>query len=274
MRSVGEARRALAEEEAHVSALSRALEAERAALAAERRALEARRAELLAKAREDARALVAQARRESEAAIAALRSAMQGEARPETAIEAARQALRRAAGLEVAEEAGELGEGVPPSRLYAGQRVRLRDMGQEATVLEPPGPDGKVTVQVGHLRLRVERDALLQAAPQAAGRERVGAGRDHAPAVRLSLERTRTARPELDLRGMRADEAEAALRSWLDDALLSGLPQGRVIHGKGTGALREMVQRVLREGTPTWTVRLGGPGEGGDGVTVVHFETP
>ena len=166
--------------------------------------------------------------------------------------------------------------GAPLSRIYVGQRVLLRDMGQEATVLEEPAADGKVTVQAGNLRLRVEQRGLAQGAqerPRRLGRslgQETSGGRESG-AVRIALARARETRPELDLRGKRADEAESDLRVWLDDALLAGLPQGRVIHGKGTGALRDMVQGVLRADFPTVKSRLGQAGEGGDGVTVVVF---
>lgn len=272
IRAVGEMRRALAEEEAAVREARNEADAARRALEAEQHEWGERRDEVLSRAREQAREVVLRARRETEAGIAALRAASQGEGRAEIAIEEARRRLRAAAGFSGLPEPVRIG--APLARVYVGQRVLLRDMGQEAVVLEEPAADGKVTVQAGSLRLRVERDGLGQAAPEGgAGR---GSHSDRAPdthgsAIRISLDRTRQVRPELDLRGRRAEDAESELRAWIDDALLAGLPQGRIIHGKGTGALRELVQGVLRTDFPDLGCRLGAAGEGGDGVTVVRF---
>ena len=275
LQSIGETRRTLAEEEASLRATRAEAEAALAALRKEQAKLDAEKEEILLRARERAREVVARARRETEAGIAALRAAAQGTGRPEAAIEEARRRLRQAAGWEDVDEPRTAG--APLSRIYVGQRVLLRDMGQEATVLEEPAADGKVTVQAGNLRLRVEQRGLAQGAQErprrlgrSLGQETSGGGRESG-AVRIALARARETRPELDLRGKRADEAESDLRVWLDDALLAGLPQGRVIHGKGTGALRDMVQGVLRADFPAVKSRLGQAGEGGDGVTVVVF---
>src|SRR5690606_23808 len=76
---------------------------------------------------------------------------------------------------------------------------------------------------------------------------------------------------EVDLRGMRAEEAVAVLVPALDAAIQAALPALRVIHGKGTGALREVVADVLRGDPRVQSFRAGGPGEGGTGVTVVEL---
>jgi DNA mismatch repair protein MutS2 len=76
---------------------------------------------------------------------------------------------------------------------------------------------------------------------------------------------------EADLRGLRVDEVDHALRRALDDAIVGGLPELRVIHGKGTGALRARVKELLREDARIRDFRAGGAGEGGAGVTVVSL---
>jgi DNA mismatch repair protein MutS2 len=88
------------------------------------------------------------------------------------------------------------------------------------------------------------------------------------PPIRPSADAVGT---EVSLRGLRADEAEAELAHALDAAILADLPYLRIIHGKGTGALRELVQRVL-EADPR-VARWGFPpaNQGGSGVTVVEF---
>ena len=79
------------------------------------------------------------------------------------------------------------------------------------------------------------------------------------------------ARTEVDLRGMTGDEAEMELLRAIDDAVVEGLSSLRVIHGKGTGALRQRVGEMLEMDKRVRSVRMGGPTEGGAGVTVASF---
>ena len=78
----------------------------------------------------------------------------------------------------------------------------------------------------------------------------------------------RPAAPELDLRGQRAEMVESALDTYLNDAYMSQLPEVRIIHGYGTGAVRGVVREALAEHSLVKSFRPGGQGEGGDGVTV------
>jgi DNA mismatch repair protein MutS2 len=79
---------------------------------------------------------------------------------------------------------------------------------------------------------------------------------------------------ELDLRGMRVEEALPDLTKYLDDAYLAALPYARIIHGKGTGALREAVRQALSEHPLVASFRPGELNEGGDGVTIVKTVDP
>ena len=72
---------------------------------------------------------------------------------------------------------------------------------------------------------------------------------------------------------MRVDEMERELNTALDDALLGDLSELRIIHGKGTGALRQRVSEILSGDARVGEFRMGGPGEGGAGVTVVRFRS-
>jgi DNA mismatch repair protein MutS2 len=76
---------------------------------------------------------------------------------------------------------------------------------------------------------------------------------------------------ELDLRGMRPDEAESAVMQGLDAAVRAGMQTLRIIHGKGTGALRDRVTEMLRKDTRVKEFRLGAWNEGGTGVTLAEF---
>jgi DNA mismatch repair protein MutS2 len=81
-------------------------------------------------------------------------------------------------------------------------------------------------------------------------------------------------RIEVDLRGLRIHELEVQLARALDEAVLDDLPELRIIHGKGTGALRQRVGELLRADRRVKTSRMGGPTEGGAGVTIAGFREP
>ena len=80
------------------------------------------------------------------------------------------------------------------------------------------------------------------------------------------------ARPEIDLRGLRAEEAVGEVERAVDAAVRADLTTLRIIHGKGTGALREVVAQTLRADRRVKSFRLGMPSEGGTGVTIVELE--
>jgi DNA mismatch repair protein MutS2 len=282
MASVAEMRRALASEEEAARVARREAEALRAELQAQSRTVRAEQARRLAEASERARDIVRRAKRESEAAIAALRAAQAGERAVQGAIDAARRALREALPqAETMSEAEADTGGAPLERVVVGQSVVLRRLGQSAVVVAEPDADGRVTVQAGVVRLRVDLGDL--AAAPAGATPRVSALTRQAPVAGAAVRQTadgaqlrgaERASAELDVRGMRADEALAALDRWLDAALLAGLDEGRVIHGKGTGALRQAVAEALAGRPYVADFRLGHVGEGGDGVTVVRFAPP
>jgi DNA mismatch repair protein MutS2 len=77
---------------------------------------------------------------------------------------------------------------------------------------------------------------------------------------------------EIDLRGQRAEDALDSLDRYISNASLSGLPFVRIIHGKGTGRLRQVIREALKENEEVKSFEEGGEKEGGEGVTVVHLE--
>ncbi|MBP5295273.1 MAG: Smr/MutS family protein, partial [Lachnospiraceae bacterium] len=81
-----------------------------------------------------------------------------------------------------------------------------------------------------------------------------------------------TISPEINLIGMNQDDASAALEKYLDDAYLSHLKTVRIVHGRGTGALRNAVQRLLKQSVYIKSYRLGTIGEGDSGVTIAEFK--
>lgn len=151
--------------------------------------------------------------------------------------------------------------------LKPGERVMVRKLRTEGVVSSVDGEE--VEVQVGMLRMRLKpQEVQRKAAPDfAAPKEepRSTLGKTQLPSV---------ASPgmELDMRGMRVEDALEKLEAYLEQGYLSGLPFGRIIHGKGTGTLRQVVRDVLQHSSYIKRWEQGGEKEGGDGVTVAFFE--
>lgn len=149
-------------------------------------------------------------------------------------------------------------------RFAPGDRVRIGSLGQEATVVEDW--DARVLVSAGAMKMMVDKGDLhrLERAPR---RGPAGAGSE----ARMAAAARTVA--ELDVRGKRYAEAEPLVERWIDEALLVGNSQLRLIHGKGTGMLGRGLQEYLRAHPDVAGVRYGNEDEGSTGVTVVELRT-
>jgi DNA mismatch repair protein MutS2 len=228
-RLVEEGQRMLAERDAEIARIRASAEAERAA--ARERAeheLEEARAELKA-LREEIRA-ARRAERERRARPTGAEAAERGrDRRLGTAVERARRADRALRALD---------EPLPLlAPLAEGDPVEARELGVRGTIASIEGDDAEVAVQGGlRVRLPLARLRPSAQAPQASE-----------PAVRVVAAARGDVSDQLDVRGMRADEAREAVRSFVDDAALAGIPEVTVVHGRGTGALRSAVRTELTE---------------------------
>ena len=234
----------------------------------EREKLERQRDEAIRKAKDQARRILEDARRESETLIAELRRMKKaGAATPEHEIQRLKGRLNES--LDAVSDA--LAQPVdrvspPPKHLKPGDRVRIVHLGTEATVLAAPDARGEVQLQAGVMKLKAHL-TQLQAAPQEKPAPQKKGG------VRSNVDiATRAVRQELDIRGMAVDEALPEVDKFLDDAMLSGLSEVSIIHGKGTGVLRAGVQEALRRNPRVKSFRLGAYGEGEAGVTIVTLK--
>ncbi len=156
------------------------------------------------------------------------------------------------------------GEVADESVITAGDTVLLKEANLRATVLSVLEETQQVELQAGQTRLTISLDGVekVTAAP-------TGAKVAFVPVtVRPGK---RTVALELDLRGKRADEVEPALDSYLNDASLANLAEVRIIHGIGTGTVRQIVRDFLATHPLVKSFRPGGKGEGGDGATVVKL---
>ena len=153
----------------------------------------------------------------------------------------------------------------PPTRpARAGDTVELVKMGTQATVLSV-NKDGSLRLQAGILKItaRQEEVRVVEGETQQSAKK-VVARAEH----KL---RTLGASPEVDLRGMMTDEAIGALDLFLDNAVLGKLNEVRIIHGKGTGAVRKAVREHLKRSRYVKSFRPGRYGEGEDGVTIAEL---
>ena len=150
----------------------------------------------------------------------------------------------------------------PPKDLKVGESVIIPHLGTKGTVLSTPYKNGELQVQAGILKLKVHVSQLK--------RDRA----EQKPLARVKSDvdmTTRQVNLECDLRGMSLEEALATADKYLDDALLSGLHEVYIIHGKGTGAVRKAVHAYLKRCKGVASFRLGRYGEGESGVTVVEL---
>jgi DNA mismatch repair protein MutS2 len=227
----------------------------------EREKLEQQRNKIIADAKDEARKVVEKARAEAEAAVKEIRQLKSNRgANAEKEIQQARDRLR-AAGEEVIESAQMERLTPPPKGLIPGEEVVFLDSRQPATVLTVPDDKGDLTVQAGIIKLSTNVNKL----------QRAGAaeGRKKDKSDRTSKLRLGNVPRELDIRGQNAEDGMMEVDRYLDEALLAGLAEVNIIHGKGTGKLRSAIQEHLRRHPHVKSYRSGRFGEGEEGVTVV-----
>ena len=155
-----------------------------------------------------------------------------------------------------------------PSDFKLGESVRVLSMNLTGTVSSLPDSRGNVTVQMGILRSQVnisDLEIIDEQNPYAAKRTKQTGG------SKIKMSKSMSVSPELNLLGKTVDEAVAELDKYLDDALLSHLSSVRIVHGKGTGALRKGIHEYLRRQKHVKSFHLAEFGEGDAGVTIVNF---
>ncbi|HID10306.1 MAG TPA: endonuclease MutS2, partial [Candidatus Latescibacteria bacterium] len=221
--------------------------------------IEREREEIIHSAEEEARRILSGARRTIERAIEEIRrqqASKESIKRAHEAIENLRRSLQR--------ERREDRKGGVYSR---GELVRIRSLDAAGKVVRIRDDRGEALIQVGGVELTVPISDIERLEP--------GEEVKLTPPQLLQIRLTKRASisPQINLIGCTADEAKRKLDKYLDDAFLAGLEQVRVIHGRGTGALKRAVRELLTGHPHVRSFRFGNPPEGGDGVTVVTLET-
>ncbi len=240
----------------------------------ERRRTRREREDAVRAAREEAERLVAGLRDD----VAAVRRRLERETVTAPAIDAA--LARAEATLERLPERRpepEHKEPVVPHAWQLGERARSRNGGWEGRIAALEKGGTRATLEAGGMRVSVATGDLELAVGSSGGGGTPGAGTarsiaDAATGISaLRLSRARSVASSLDLRGARVEEAMDALLRYLDDASLAGLEQVTIIHGLGTGALRDAVRGQVSGHPLVRSVRAGDRGEGGDGATIVRL---
>ena len=247
------------------------LEMEQSARAARehRERMEAERAKIVEKAQAEARAIIQEARDASDLAIAELKDLKKKQDKLDwQQVNDSRAEARRL--LNEAERGigGTVEVELPPPTRPAvvGDTVELVKMGTKATVLAV-NKDGSLQLQAGILKISAKQDEV---------RVVEGASNAKKEAKRIISKAAHTIRmsatpSSIDLRGMMTDEAIAVLEGYLDTAMMGKLETVTIIHGKGTGAVRNAVRTYCKRSRYVKTFRPGRYGEGEDGVTVVEL---
>ena len=216
------------------------------------------------KAKDKARKIVDEAKKEAETIIAELRKMKENAALSvkEHELIDAKKRLDNAAPIDnnkVLQKAVAARE--RKQNLQVGDEVKVLSYGQKGTLLQKAGNEW--VVQIGILKMKLPESDLEYVKPE----------KEQATRPMMNVKnRNSIVKLELDLRGERYEEALIRTEKYLDDALLANYPRVSIIHGKGTGALRQGIQNFLKNHKRVKSYRYGEAGEGGFGVTVVELK--
>ncbi|WGT41345.1 endonuclease MutS2 [Lysinibacillus sp. 1 U-2021] len=227
-------------------------------------AYEERKEALDKKAKEKARKIVDEAKREAEAIIAELREMRKNadQVVKEHELIEARKRLEEATPLEdnkVLKKAAQVK--ARAQNLVVGDEVKVLSYGQRGTLLEKVS-NTEWVVQMGILKMKISDSDLEYIKPEKEPVLRTAGVKNRNSHVKL----------ELDLRGERYEDAIVRTEKYIDDALLSNYGRVSIIHGVGTGALRQGIQSYLKKHKRVKSFRFGEAGEGGLGVTIVELK--
>ncbi|MDD5833452.1 MAG: endonuclease MutS2 [Clostridiales bacterium] len=244
--------------------------------------LETAREKILGEAREEAQRILREAKETADTAIRNINK--YGEESNQAAAEAEREKIR----TNLKETSG--GQGiavkgpsrpVSPKKLKIGDTVRVMSMGGVSCIVSSlPDKDGFMNVRIGFMNSKVNFREIELAGGNTGdknGASEISEKKKAGPKTAAGYGRnfgakSFTVRPEVNLIGKTTDEALPELEKYLDDAYLAGLETVRIVHGRGTGALKNMVHQRLKKIRYVKSFRLGTFGEGDTGVTVVTLK--
>ncbi len=232
--------------------------------------LDASREKLLLDANEEARSILQEAKDVADQTIRTFNKSNSGSDIRE--LEHSREDIRR----RISERSSHISAASPKpihqilrsEQLHKGDLVKVVSMGLKGTVSSLPDKNGRLYVQCGIIRSQVQIDDLILL-PDEDITEKTG--RDGSGSSKLAMSKSLSVTTEINLLGMTTDQAVDELDKYLDDASIAHLPEIRIVHGKGTGALRNAVHSYLKKSPYIRSFRLGEFGEGDAGVTIAKL---
>ena len=267
-------RKELEQERAKAAAYREEIERQKKKLAEKNERIDKAKEKILRRANEEANEILQKAKDMADDSIRKYNKWMDGSKGNVSDMERQRSAIReqlKKTGEKLATKQKGNHPKTAPGKLSIGDLVMVHSMGVKGTVMSLPNTKGKCFVQMGIMRSEVNADDLelleeetLQNRKEQL-RERSGAGK-------IKMMKSLHVSSSINLIGKTVDEAIALLDKYLDDAYLAKLHQITIIHGVGTGALRNAVQAHLKKSKYIKTYRMGEYGEGGYGVTVAEFK--
>lgn len=261
-------------EEAEIRSHREEIEKLKKQLEAKQEKLESSREKILQEAHAQARDILQEAKDTADETIRAFQKAGPGASMKE--LEASRQKLRKQiddknSKLTVKTPKPQNAKPLRASDLKLGDAVKILSMGLKGTVSSLPDQRGNLFVQCGIIRTQAKLDDLIPiqeadvTGPAGLRTGKTGTGK-------IKMGKSLTISTEINLLGMTTDQALAELDKYLNDAYLAHLPSVRIVHGKGTGALRSAVHKHLKRVKYVESFRLGEFGEGDAGVTIAVFK--
>ena len=236
-----------------------------------------RKDKMIRKANEEAQQILREAKETADRTIKNINKLAASSGIDTKALEAERTKLRDSlkkveGGLSLKQETKKPHKAINPKTLKLGDGVRVLSMNLNGTVSSLPDAQGNVFVQMGILRSKVnisDLELLQENSVSGPGLEsrKKGSGSSN-----IKMSKSFGISPEINVLGMTVDEAVEQLDKYLDDAYIAHLPQVRIVHGKGTGALRAGIHKHLKRLKYVKEFHLGGFGEGDAGVTIVVFK--
>ncbi|MBO7357778.1 MAG: endonuclease MutS2 [Lachnospiraceae bacterium] len=232
--------------------------------------LEASRDKILREANEEARNILQEAKDYADESIRALNKMGAGVSMKD--LEKRREGLRgkiNDKNSKLTSEKKDVSSGTKAKDLHLGDMVKILSMNIKGTVSTLPDAKGDLFVQCGIIRTKTNIKDIIPVQEEtitAPGIKKATGG------GKIKMSKSLTVSYELNLIGKTVDEAIAVLDKYLDDAYLSHMPSVRIVHGKGTGALRNAVTQFLKKSKYVKSYRAGEHGEGDAGVTIVEFK--
>ena len=264
-------KRTIQKEQEEIAAYRRELERLKAETKEKQEKLEAQRERILREANEKAHSILADAKETADETMRNFRK-FGKESISAAEMEKERERLRKK--MDAARSGMKMEPQKPrkqhkPGDFKLGESVKVLSMNLTGSVTSLPDSKGNVTVQMGILRSQVHISDLeiIEEKPSYTAKQMQKTGKG-----KLKMGKSFSVSPEINLLGKTVDEAVAELDKYLDDASLAHLSTVRVVHGKGTGALRSGIQSYLKRQKHVKSFRLGVFGEGDAGVTIVELK--